>query len=350
MKKTWTLMGVAVVLAALLVLITGSLENKPAPTAEGFPLEVHFLDVGQADCALVICEGETLLVDGGNREDSSLLYSYLRDHSVTYINHIVATHPHEDHIGGLQAALSAAGAGDVYSPVEESDNGFFISLKRKLDSSGIPLVVPSVGDSFTVGGAKAVFLGPTRFSEEENDNSLVFRLDYGNVSFLFTGDAETAEENDMLESGANVGATVLKVGHHGSAGSSGYAFLRAVSPAYAVISTENNSRYGHPHDATLSRLSDVNAVIYRTDKCGTVIFRSDGEAIAIETEKDGAAQAASGENSGEAPMYIGNISSGVYHLPTCRSLPAEHNRINFYSLEEALNSGYRPCGFCDPAG
>lgn len=351
MKKAGILSAVAIVLAALLVLITNGGRSEPAQMADGLSLEVHFLDVGQADCALVLCEGEALLVDGGNREDSSLLYSYLRDHSVTYLNHIVATHPHEDHIGGLQAAIAAAGVGDVYSPVSESDNGFFVSLKRRLDDGGIPLVVPSVGDSFSVGGAKATFLGPTRVSDEENNNSLVFRLDYGDVSFLFTGDAETAEENDILESGANLKCTVLKVGHHGSAGSSGYAFLRAAVPDYAVISTEDNSRYGHPHEAALSRLGDAGAAIYRTDKCGTIVFRSDGAVLTVETEKGAGGQVeASAENGGETPMYIGNVSSGVYHRPDCRSLPAEHNRINFYSLEEALNAGYRPCGFCKPGG
>lgn len=334
---------IAAVLSACSALREGEVENPG--------LEVHFIDVGQADCALVLCDGAAMLIDGGNVGDSSLVYSYLRDRKIDFLDVVVATHPHEDHVGGLSGALSYASAGICYSSVESSDNGAFVKFKRNLDKKGTPVSVPKAGDSFELGGARVTFIGPVEITGDENEDSLVCRLEYGDVSFLFTADAGEKAEKLMLDSGAELKSTVLKVGHHGSAGSTGYAFLRAVDPTYAVISTENNSRYGHPHEATLSRLMDSGAKLYRTDKNGTVVFRTDGSVMSVNAEK-GTASAASEPDAEAAPQeearFIGNISSQVYHRPDCRSLPAEHNRIYFYTLEEAIGSGFRPCGSCKP--
>ncbi|MCH5187664.1 MAG: MBL fold metallo-hydrolase [Oscillospiraceae bacterium] len=322
-------------------------------TGYGTGLEVHFIDVGQADCALVICEGRAMLIDGGNYTDSSLIYSYLRDMGIRYLDCVIATHPHEDHIGGISGALCFADAGECFSPMAETDNSFFDKLTRKLDEKGIPLTVPSPGDGFSLGGASVTFLGPMEITNDDNDNSLVLRLVYHDVSFLFTGDAGEKAEKRILDSGRSIESTVLKVGHHGSRDSSSYQFLRAVNPAYAVISVEDNSRHGHPHEETLSRLYDSGAAVYRTDKNGTVVFRSDGYALIVNAEKGDATEAAADSAETDPaetaePMYIGNISSQVYHRPNCHSLPSEQNRVYLYSLEEAVNSGFHPCGYCKP--
>lgn len=315
-------------------------------------LEVHFIDVGQADCALVICDGRTMLIDGGNADDSSLVYSYLRDMGVSNLDYIIATHPHEDHIGGLSGALSLADVGECFSPVAEDDNGFFSKLAQKLSEKDIPLTVPSPGDGFSLGGARVTFLGPVEISDNSNENSLVCRLVYHDVSFLFTGDAGEISEKLILVGGRNIESTVLKVGHHGSRDSSCYQFLKAVHPTYAVISVDGDSGYGHPHKEALSRLYDSGAVIYRTDKNGTIVFRSDGYALSVNAEKGDGTEAVDktaktdGEKSGE-PIYVGNISSQAYHSPNCRSLPSEQNRVYFYSLEEAVNSGFHPHAGCN---
>lgn len=340
---------ISILLILTLLCACAPLSSSNAETVK--KLEVHFLDVGQADCALVLCDGKSLLIDGGNSDDSSLLYSYLRNHGVNYLDYIIATHPHEDHVGGITGALSYAKAGVCFSPVSEDDNPYFIRLAEKLGQMGVPITVPSPGYSFSLGDAKITFLGPLEKSNDVNEISLVCRLVYGDISFLFTGDAGDSSEKLLLEGGQELESTVLKVGHHGSAGSSSYTFLREVNPVYAVISTENNSRYGHPHEATLSRLIDAGATIYRTDRNGDIVFTSDGSWLNVNVEKSAGIALNPKDESNEdenGAMYIGNISSRKYHRLTCKGLPKESNRIYFYSLEEAINSGFSPCGSCKP--
>ncbi len=314
---------------------------------DGISLAVHFIDVGQADCALVSCGGQNLLIDGGNAGDSSLIYSYLEKYNVTVLDYVIATHPHEDHIGGIPGALSYAQAKTVYCSTDESDNTYFRKLKSKLDEQGLEITVPKAGDSFDLGGASVKFLGPVEYTDDENNNSLVCKVQLGSVSFLFTGDAESPAEKKMLEYGEDLSATVLKVGHHGSEASSCYRFLREVDPDYAVISCEKNNQYGHPSDALLSRLRDSETAICRTDLNGTIIFVTDGTGLNVLTEKGSVEEPKANDSADEENyMYIGNSSSKVYHIPSCRSLPSEEKRVFFYNLEEALLAGYRPCGIC----
>ncbi len=323
----------------------------------GDGLEVTFLDVGQADCALLICGGNTLLIDGGNSKDSSLVYSFLREKGVKKLDYIIATHPHEDHVGGISGALSyVRDVGTVYSPVADDSNYYFKRMVRELENMDVKITVPSVGDGFDLGEARATFLGPCELMEDMNQNSLVCKVEYGDISFLFTGDAEKAAEQMMLEAGEDLSATVLKVGHHGSYSSSCYEFLRAVDPSYAVISCERNNDYGHPNDKLLSRLRDADAAICRTDRNGDIVFKTDGTVLTVTAEKGeiggdnvNAAEAVGGEASGQdQPMYIGNVSSKKYHRPTCSGLPSEKNTVYFYSLEEAVGAGFSPCGMCKP--
>ncbi len=329
----------------------GLLEGEDQADTVSGQLEVHFLDVGQADSALLLCDGESLLIDGGNSEDSSLLYSYLRNRGVKRLDYIIATHPHEDHVGGIAGALSyVREVGTAYSPVAEDENYFFKRMTSKLREFGVGLTVPAVGDSFRLGGAKVTFLGPVELTDDVNQNSLVCRVDYGEVSFLFTGDAEKPAEKMMLDAGENLSATVLKVGHHGSSNSTCYEFLRAVNPLYSVISCERNNDYGHPDDRLLSRLNDAGTNILRTDRNGHIVFTTDGSLLSVETEKEASSAVSAGEaeEGGEPYMYVGNVSSKKYHRPDCSGLPLEKNRVYFYSLEEAIGARFTPCGLCKP--
>ena len=200
-------------------------------------LLVYFLDVGQADAAILQCGDEVMMIDGGESSDSSLIYSYLTKMlGITHIDYMIATHPHADHIGGLSGALNACSVGVVYSPVRSYDSKQFSSLVKYVQKQGHELTVPEIGDSFAFGDAQVQFLSPMKEYSNINDCSIVVRITHGNNTFLFTGDAEWDAEHDMVDSGYDLSAAVLKVGHHGSDTSSSYVFLREVMPKYAVIS------------------------------------------------------------------------------------------------------------------
>ena len=254
-------------------------------------LVVYFLDVGQADAAILQCGDEVMMIDGGESSDSSLIYSYLtKTLGITHIDYMIATHPHADHIGSLSGALNACSVGVVYSPVTSYDSKQFSSLVKYTQKQGRDLTVPEVGDSFAFGDAQVQFLSPSQKYSNTNDSSIVVRIIHGVNTFLFAGDAEWDAEHDMVASGYDLSATVLKVGHHGSDTSSSYVFLREVMPKYAVISCGKDNSYGHPTEGALSRLRDVGAQVFRTDMQGDVVFVSDGTALSFGTVKYADAQ------------------------------------------------------------
>ncbi|GHV07713.1 metallo beta-lactamase superfamily lipoprotein [Clostridia bacterium] len=247
---------------------------------------VYFIDVGQADSALVECDGKFMLIDGGNVADSDLVYTFLKDRSVTHLEYIVGTHAHEDHIGGLAGALNYATVGTAFCPVTEYDTKAFRSFVKYLGD--VKITVPTAGDSFKLGSASVKIIAPVKQYKSPNDTSIVLKITYGSTSFLFTGDAEREAEADILEYGADLKSTVLKVGHHGSDTSTTYPFLREIMPQYAVISCGKNNNYGHPNDNTLSRLRDADVTVFRTDLQGTITCKSDGEKVTFTTERNGA--------------------------------------------------------------
>lgn len=270
--------------APLFVPISPSAPNETGRNAA--ELTVYFLDVGQADAAILVSGGHAMMIDGGNAADSRLVYAYLRNTlQIEHLDAVIATHPHEDHIGGLSGALNACTAGAVYSPVTTWNTKVFQSLKKYTEQQGLTLTVPQTGASFWLGSAKVTFLNDGQGFSDANDMSLVVRVDCGSTSFLFTGDAEWDAEHALLNSGKPLQATVLKVGHHGSETSTCYAFLRAISPQYAVISVGKGNSYGHPAESTLSRLRDADVIVFRTDERGTIICRTDGQNVTFETEK-----------------------------------------------------------------
>jgi competence protein ComEC len=305
---------------------------------------IYFIDVGQADSALVVCDGKTMLIDGGNADDSDLIYSFLRNHDISYLDYVIATHAHEDHVGGLAGALNYAKAGIALCPVTEYDGREFKNFVKYLNEQCVSITVPQAGDTFKLGSADVMVVGPTRQHDEPNDTSIVLKIIYGDTSFLFTGDAEREAEQDILEEGYDLSATVLKVGHHGSDTSTTYPFLREIMPVYAVISCGEGNSYGHPHDNTLSRLRDANVILYRTDMQGTITCVSDGTAVSFSVERNANALTNPAEQDAQEiqemqeTSYIGNINSLKFHRPTCSDLPQEKKRIQFDSRETAVNA------------
>ena len=248
------------------------------PEEEG--LTVHFIDVGQADCALIECDGEYMLIDAGYYENGIDVVEYLFDLGVEELDLMVGTHPHGDHIGGLPVVLDYFDTERIWFSAMPYTNGTvstFLSAARRHD---VEVEQPQVGDTYQLGSALVTMLGPVKTDYEDvNDISLVLRVDYGDTRFLFTGDMEAIAETDLLDSGADVKADVLKVGHHGSYSSTSYRFLREVAPTYAVISCGAGNEYGHPHDEPMSRLRDAEVIIYRTDRMYDIVAFSDGEEI-----------------------------------------------------------------------
>lgn len=287
MKRTpkalfWCLTSLAVLLSMVLQIL-GKADARPPLTVSPLSaasgnafFEIHFIDVGQADAMLVLCDGEAMLVDGGNAEDSNLIYAYLKQRSITHLEYLVATHAHEDHVGGLSGALNYASAGTVYCPVTAYDTRAFDSFLLYLARQGKQITVPKAGDQFALGGAVVRILGPLRPAEDPNNTSIVLHITYGRTTFLLAADAEREEEWDLLNAGCDLSADVLKIAHHGSDTSTTYPFLRAVSPQYAVITVGSGNTYGHPTENTLSKLGDADVKVYRTDLQGDIICKSDG--------------------------------------------------------------------------
>ncbi len=251
---------------------------------------VYFFDVGQADCAFITLPGdETILIDGGNNSDGMRIVNQLRLQGVEKIDHLFATHPHEDHIGGIDDIIAGFEIENIYAPsLYKSDVPDTLCYKSYLDiieARGYEETKLLAGDVIIDrGGITLTCLSPEKDNySETNKYSLVLRLDYNATSFLFTGDAEVSNEMYMLSSGTDLDCDVLKVGHHGSESSSSVEFLEAVTPLYSVISVGEDNKYDHPSSKILQRLKKVGSEFYRTDKDGTVCVESDGNSIKLRT-------------------------------------------------------------------
>ncbi len=319
-------------------------DSTGALPADG-ELAVHFLDVGQADSTLLISEGEAMLIDAGNRDDAAFITGYLAELGIDHLKYIVFTHPHEDHIGSGEAVIAAVDVDRVFM-MDGYDDGIDASLKRAVDEKGIATTAPEPGDTAQLGECRIDFLGPVSRHSDENDDSICLKVTHGDNSFMFTGDAGSSSERELIESGADLEADVFQAGHHGSSTSNSYYFLREVNPRYVVISCGKDNMYGHPHEEALSRFNDLGAEIFRTDEQGTVIATDDGSEITFNCEGKKSDRTYT-EDQQEA-NYIGNVNSKKYHLPSCSGLPDEKNRVYFMSVDAAENAGYEPCGRCHP--
>lgn len=336
----------------LSLLLCGCAE-APQPTAATVPpsgdgLMVHFVDVGQADCILIECGSEFAIIDGGNKDDGQLVVSYLEQQGVQELSAVICTHAHEDHVGGLPSVLSVYPTAAVYAPTRTYSSNIFDDFLYYTDQQRLEVTIPAPGDTLTVGDAVLTVLGPVQSYAETNDTSIVVRLDYGDTSFLFTGDMEVAAENDMLDywSGNSdvFHVDVLKVGHHGSDTSTGYRFLYEVDPTYGVIPVGKDNSYGHPHAEPLSRLRDAGVTLLRTDELGHILAVSDGKEITF-TWGNQTAQPEAVEPA-EPQVFIGNKNSKKLHSEDCGSLPGENNRVYFDSYQQAIAEGYEPHGTC----
>lgn len=252
-------------------------ENKEKKACK--ELQVHFIDVGQGDATLLMCDGEAMLIDAGNNNKGTAVQLYLKKQGIEQLKYIVGTHPDADHIGGLDVIITKFDifSGQVWMPDCDSDTNTYRDVLMAIEYKGLIKKCPKREDTYSLGTAIISICSSTEIYSDSNDNSIVIRVENGDNSFIFTGDATEKEERDIIKQ-IDVAADVLKVGHHGSKTSTSDEFLWAVNPSYAVISVGDNS-YGHPTAECLNKLRDYGVKLFRTDEQGSIIAVSDGVEI-----------------------------------------------------------------------
>ena len=279
-------------------------EEVPDSVASSFvsedaDLEIHFIDVGQGDCSLIMWNGQAMLIDSGEKEEAKTVLGYLKTQGVQKLDYIVVTHPHSDHMGSMSDIISAMEVGRVIAPRVKEEltptSTAYEDFLKALRAKALKLTAAKPGTVYSFEAAENEeeakkppefeILAPLEDYDDLNNYSVVLKLTYGSTAYLFTGDAEKKSEKAILNSGADVGADVLKLGHHGSSTSTSGNFLEAVSPEICIIQCGAGNKYGHPHADTIDAVTDFGAKWYSNDRDGNIIVYSDGEKIYLQTEK-----------------------------------------------------------------
>lgn len=253
-------------------------------------LRIHYLDVGQADATLIENNGKYMLIDAGNNEDGKLLVNYFKNLGIESFEYVVATHVHEDHIGGMDDILNNFKINNFYMPDVVTTTATFEDVVIAMEDNNLVYDTPKIGSGFGFEGCNFTVLSVSDDDSDLNDTSIVLKLVYGTNKFLFMGDATEKIEGNILNLGVDLKTDVYKVAHHGSDYSNSISFLNKVRPEYSIISSGEGNSYGHPHSKVLNNLKKLNSTIYRTDKDGTILVESDGKNIDIsflDTNVDG---------------------------------------------------------------
>ena len=361
----------------------GQMPGEPAGAAEraavrttaekpdSSDMEVHFIDVGQGDATLILCDGHAMLIDAGDNDKGTAVQSYLLSQKVETLDYVIGTHPDADHIGGLDVVLYKFDCGTVILPDIESDTKTYEDVLAAMSEKDYAVTYPKVGQTYPLGDAAFTIVAPNRdYGSDKNDGSVGILLQNGENRFLLTGDAGEEAERDMLANGMDLSADVYKVAHHGSDTGSSEAFLAAVAPDWAVISVGEDNQYGHPDAQVLNDLRGAGVSVFRTDEQGTIVAVSDGTEITWNaspseswragerraareegTKASGAVTAPQGEENGtsaeeEAEAVVHITDSGAkYHAAGCRYLGQSDSEV---TLAEAKARGLEPCGACRP--
>lgn len=368
--------------------------------------DVHILDVGQGLSILVESQGHAMLYDGGDRNKSSFVVSYLKDQDIKNFDYVIASHYDSDHLNGVVGALNVFSTKQVFAPEYTTDTRVFNSFTSIVKTRKIPKKQPAVGSKYQLGDATIQILSPSGSDYSDvNNYSIAVRIVDGDTSFLITGDAEAQAEKEICSSKLELDSDVYVMGHHGSGSSTSWDLLQKVTPEYAVVSCGTGNSYGHPHVESMEKLQSMDIQLLRTDKQGTLIASTDGKTIKWNVEpcndytpgdsndKAAAAQTQNPEstqNSAKAPNsvktqnsakaqnssesqsstqksdtsqetkssslststeYILNTSTKKIHLPNCKSVKQmkdKNKKSTTESKASLMSQGYTPCGNCNP--
>lgn len=259
-------------------------EANPTYQASDNQLIAHFLDVGEADANIIeLPNGQVMIIDAGEKKDSETITNYIDNLNIDYIDYVVATHPHADHIGSLADIITKYSIGSIYMPKISTTSKTYENLLTTIDEADLTINTGKKGVVILdEDNLKIEILSPTMDKYSNlNNYSLVIKITYMNTTFLYMGDAEEEVEKQLED----IEADVLKVGHHGSDTSSSIEFLAKVKPQYAVISVGDSNQYDHPSSTIISRLEKYTKNIYQTSKNGNIIITSDGINLEVQTER-----------------------------------------------------------------
>lgn len=319
-------------------------------------LEVHFIDVGQGDSTLIQTGDHAMLIDAGENEKGIDVKEYLDSQHVEKLDYIICTHLDSDHIGGMDIVIDAFDSDMIFMPDLKKDTRTYDEVIDSAKEKQEKIHYPKVSEEYSLGEAKFTVVAPNSADYSNSNNySIGILLEYGENKFLFVGDAEEESEEEMMENDMDLNADVYKVSHHGSSTGTSEAFLREVSPDYAVISCGEGNSYGHPHAEVLNELRAEGVKVFRTDEQGTIVATSDGKEIKwnMSSSEDWVAGEPTGSAAGKAKgtmqSYVLNTNTKKYHLPDCSSLEGmkKENREERKATEEELKKeGYSPCQKC----
>lgn len=362
-------------------------------------MQVHFIDVGQGDAALIACDGHYMLIDAGNNDKGTTVQSYLMSQGVEKLDYVIGTHPDADHIGGLDVVIYKFDCDTIIMPDVANDTRTYDDVVQAMKSKGYQTTYPVVGETYTLGGATFTIVAPNAdYGNDMNDWSVGVLVQNGNNRFLFTGDAEEKAEEDILNNGIDISADVYAAAHHGSKTATSQAFLDKVSPTYVVISAGEGNKYGHPHAEVLNRLRAAGISVFRTDEQGTIVATSDGNDITWNcspseswkageptgssdtsqnaasfgtgTSNNNSSSSVADNSSGDSTASSGSSDAGIaadtsgstnsdsssvmvhitdtgskYHSAGCSYLKKSDHEV---TLSEAKSMGLTPCSRCNP--
>lgn len=326
----------------IFALIFAFIRPTGAAAAKYYKMTVHYIDVGESDSILIQSEGKSMLIDAGNNGDGDNIVAYLKGQGVKKLDYVVISHPHADHLGGMDNVIEAFPIGTVIMTDVTHTTRTFEEVVDAIIQKKAKTVRPAPGDEYKIGKAKFTILSPAKkdYGDNLNNYSIALRLVNGKTSFLFIGDCETEAISDILDSKINIDSDAFLCGHHGSDTSTTRELISAVSPSSAVISVGKNA-YGHPSDSTLKLLSENKIKTYRTDENGTIVATSTGKIITFDAKETKIKESTTISND---TVYLTKTGT-KYHREECSML--KNSKIKT-TVKKAKKDGYEPCSKCNP--